>query len=78
VKVMDFGIVRAVGDAGLTMTQTAAVIGTARGPRWRPFRAQPEGRRCREASTRCGGTPPGGARSARRLTAVVIAASTRC
>lgn len=29
VKVMDFGIARAMGDAGMTMTQTAAVIGTA-------------------------------------------------
>ncbi|NGN63927.1 Stk1 family PASTA domain-containing Ser/Thr kinase [Streptomyces sp. A7024] len=29
VKVMDFGIARAMGDAGVTMTQTAAVIGTA-------------------------------------------------
>src|ERR1700752_4008227 len=26
---MDFGIARAMGDAGMTMTQTAAVIGTA-------------------------------------------------
>ncbi|MFB7461091.1 MULTISPECIES: Stk1 family PASTA domain-containing Ser/Thr kinase [unclassified Streptomyces] len=29
VKVMDFGIARAMGDSGMTMTQTAAVIGTA-------------------------------------------------
>ncbi len=29
VKVMDFGIARAMGDAGMTMTQTSAVIGTA-------------------------------------------------
>ncbi|WP_377270331.1 Stk1 family PASTA domain-containing Ser/Thr kinase [Peterkaempfera sp. SMS 1(5)a] len=29
VKVMDFGIARAMGDQGMTMTQTAAVIGTA-------------------------------------------------
>ena len=29
VKVMDFGIARAVADAGATMTQTSAVIGTA-------------------------------------------------
>jgi serine/threonine-protein kinase len=29
VKVMDFGIARAVADNGMTMTQTAAVIGTA-------------------------------------------------
>ncbi|WP_406331409.1 Stk1 family PASTA domain-containing Ser/Thr kinase [Streptomyces sp. NBC_00203] len=29
VKVMDFGIARAMGDVGMTMTQTAAVIGTA-------------------------------------------------
>ncbi|QMU66857.1 Stk1 family PASTA domain-containing Ser/Thr kinase [Streptacidiphilus sp. P02-A3a] len=29
VKVMDFGIARAMGDTGMTMTQTAAVIGTA-------------------------------------------------
>src|SRR3989442_10829449 len=29
VKVMDFGIARAMGDASMTMTQTAAVIGTA-------------------------------------------------
>ncbi len=29
VKVMDFGIARAVADSGATMTQTAAVIGTA-------------------------------------------------
>ncbi|TDC80409.1 Stk1 family PASTA domain-containing Ser/Thr kinase [Streptomyces hainanensis] len=29
VKVMDFGIARASGDSGMTMTQTAAVIGTA-------------------------------------------------
>ena len=29
VKVMDFGIARAIADAGMTMTQTAAVIGTA-------------------------------------------------
>ena len=29
VKVMDFGIARAMGDNGVTMTQTAAVIGTA-------------------------------------------------
>jgi eukaryotic-like serine/threonine-protein kinase len=29
VKVMDFGIARAMGEAGMTMTQTAAVIGTA-------------------------------------------------
>ena len=29
VKVMDFGIARAVADAAATMTQTAAVIGTA-------------------------------------------------
>ncbi|MGH3343779.1 MAG: Stk1 family PASTA domain-containing Ser/Thr kinase [Carbonactinosporaceae bacterium] len=29
VKVMDFGIARAVADTGATMTQTAAVIGTA-------------------------------------------------
>ena len=29
VKVMDFGIARAMGDAQATMTQTAAVIGTA-------------------------------------------------
>ena len=26
---MDFGIARAMGDSGMTMTQTAAVIGTA-------------------------------------------------
>jgi eukaryotic-like serine/threonine-protein kinase len=29
VKVMDFGIARAMGDSGMTMTQTSAVIGTA-------------------------------------------------
>ncbi|MBS2962075.1 Stk1 family PASTA domain-containing Ser/Thr kinase [Actinocrinis puniceicyclus] len=29
VKVMDFGIARAMGDQGMTMTQTSAVIGTA-------------------------------------------------
>ncbi|MEU7584217.1 Stk1 family PASTA domain-containing Ser/Thr kinase [Streptomyces sp. NPDC041068] len=29
VKVMDFGIARAMGESGMTMTQTAAVIGTA-------------------------------------------------
>ncbi|HEY3867516.1 MAG TPA: Stk1 family PASTA domain-containing Ser/Thr kinase [Actinocrinis sp.] len=29
VKVMDFGIARAMGDHGMTMTQTSAVIGTA-------------------------------------------------
>ncbi|MBF9069621.1 Stk1 family PASTA domain-containing Ser/Thr kinase [Streptacidiphilus sp. NEAU-YB345] len=29
VKVMDFGIARAMGDAGMTMTATSAVIGTA-------------------------------------------------
>jgi serine/threonine-protein kinase len=29
VKVMDFGIARAMADSGMTMTQTAAVIGTA-------------------------------------------------
>jgi eukaryotic-like serine/threonine-protein kinase len=29
VKVMDFGIARAMGDVGMTMTQTSAVIGTA-------------------------------------------------
>ena len=29
VKVMDFGIARAMGDIGMTMTQTSAVIGTA-------------------------------------------------
>jgi serine/threonine-protein kinase len=29
VKVMDFGIARAMGEAGLTMTHTAAVVGTA-------------------------------------------------
>ncbi|MET8622393.1 Stk1 family PASTA domain-containing Ser/Thr kinase [Kitasatospora sp. NPDC004669] len=29
VKVMDFGIARAMGDTGMTMTQTSAVIGTA-------------------------------------------------
>lgn len=29
VKVMDFGIARAMGGSGMTMTQTAAVIGTA-------------------------------------------------
>ncbi|WP_329456848.1 Stk1 family PASTA domain-containing Ser/Thr kinase [Streptomyces sp. NBC_01497] len=29
VKVMDFGIARNMGDVGMTMTQTAAVIGTA-------------------------------------------------
>jgi eukaryotic-like serine/threonine-protein kinase len=29
VKVMDFGIARAMGDAGMTMTQTSAVVGTA-------------------------------------------------
>ncbi|WP_404819515.1 Stk1 family PASTA domain-containing Ser/Thr kinase [Streptomyces marincola] len=29
VKVMDFGIARAMGDAGMTMTQTDSVIGTA-------------------------------------------------
>ncbi|MBU7597863.1 Stk1 family PASTA domain-containing Ser/Thr kinase [Streptomyces sp. P38-E01] len=29
VKVMDFGIARAMGDNGMTMTQTAAVVGTA-------------------------------------------------
>ncbi|MGW7351397.1 Stk1 family PASTA domain-containing Ser/Thr kinase [Streptomyces sp. NPDC054784] len=29
VKVMDFGIARAMGDAGMTMTQTSSVIGTA-------------------------------------------------
>ncbi|MFD4976033.1 Stk1 family PASTA domain-containing Ser/Thr kinase [Streptomyces sp. NPDC058424] len=29
VKVMDFGIARAMGDSGMTMTQTAAVLGTA-------------------------------------------------
>ncbi|MET7639217.1 Stk1 family PASTA domain-containing Ser/Thr kinase [Streptomyces sp. NPDC005438] len=29
VKVMDFGIARAMGESGITMTQTAAVIGTA-------------------------------------------------
>ena len=29
VKVMDFGIARAVADASSTMTQTAAVVGTA-------------------------------------------------
>ncbi|MFD5319431.1 Stk1 family PASTA domain-containing Ser/Thr kinase [Streptomyces sp. NPDC127098] len=29
VKVMDFGIARASGDSGMTMTQTSAVIGTA-------------------------------------------------
>ncbi|MGH8895254.1 MAG: Stk1 family PASTA domain-containing Ser/Thr kinase, partial [Actinomycetes bacterium] len=29
IKVMDFGIARAVADAGATMTQTSAVIGTA-------------------------------------------------
>ena len=29
VKVMDFGIARAVSDASSTMTQTAAVVGTA-------------------------------------------------
>src|SRR2546423_448410 len=29
VKVMDFGIARAMADNGMTMTQTAAVIGTA-------------------------------------------------
>ncbi|ANP48205.1 serine/threonine-protein kinase [Streptomyces griseochromogenes] len=29
VKVMDFGIARAMGDSNMTMTQTAAVIGTA-------------------------------------------------
>jgi eukaryotic-like serine/threonine-protein kinase len=29
VKVMDFGIARAMGEAGMTMTQTSAVIGTA-------------------------------------------------
>ena len=29
VKVMDFGIARAISDASSTMTQTAAVVGTA-------------------------------------------------
>jgi eukaryotic-like serine/threonine-protein kinase len=29
VKVMDFGIAKAMGDVGMTMTQTSAVIGTA-------------------------------------------------
>ncbi|CAL9470925.1 Serine_threonine-protein kinase PknB [Streptomyces sp. enrichment culture] len=29
VKVMDFGIARAMGESGMTMTQTSAVIGTA-------------------------------------------------
>ncbi|MDT3398269.1 Stk1 family PASTA domain-containing Ser/Thr kinase [Streptomyces sp. B1866] len=29
VKVMDFGIARALGESGMTMTQTSAVIGTA-------------------------------------------------
>ena len=29
VKVMDFGIARAMGDSGVTMTQTSSVIGTA-------------------------------------------------
>ena len=29
VKVMDFGIARAIADASSTMTQTAAVVGTA-------------------------------------------------
>ncbi|HEV2640539.1 MAG TPA: Stk1 family PASTA domain-containing Ser/Thr kinase [Actinocrinis sp.] len=29
VKVMDFGIARALGDAGMTLTQTSAVVGTA-------------------------------------------------
>ncbi|AXK33468.1 Stk1 family PASTA domain-containing Ser/Thr kinase [Streptomyces armeniacus] len=29
VKVMDFGIARAMGDSGMTMTQTSSVIGTA-------------------------------------------------
>jgi eukaryotic-like serine/threonine-protein kinase len=29
VKVMDFGIARAMGDVGMTLTQTSAVIGTA-------------------------------------------------
>jgi len=29
VKVMDFGVARALGDADMTMTQTAAIIGTA-------------------------------------------------
>src|SRR6266702_339796 len=29
VKVMDFGIARGMGDSGMTMTQTSAVIGTA-------------------------------------------------
>ncbi|MHA6761556.1 Stk1 family PASTA domain-containing Ser/Thr kinase [Streptacidiphilus sp. PAMC 29251] len=29
IKVMDFGIARAMGDSGMTMTQTSAVIGTA-------------------------------------------------
>jgi len=29
VKVMDFGIARAMGDSGMTMTQTSAVVGTA-------------------------------------------------
>ncbi len=32
VKVMDFGIARAVSDASSTMTQTAAVVGTAQYP----------------------------------------------
>jgi eukaryotic-like serine/threonine-protein kinase len=29
VKVMDFGIARAMGDSGMTLTQTSAVVGTA-------------------------------------------------
>ena len=29
VKVMDFGIARAIADSSATMTQTAAVVGTA-------------------------------------------------